>query len=131
MKIALRLFGFAMMCCLLTPLQAQQPENIMTESGEPLQREKPLDDITEKRITFSIPGTAGDHGGDTVEYVTNGDDRTFTWDQQSAGVNHLVTWNHATNEGSITASNFRRKKRRPLSPLSSVIIRCRIVSPRP
>ena len=72
-----------------------------------LNAEYSISDETEKRITFSIPGTAGDHGGDTVEYVTNGDDRTFTWDQQSAGVNHLVTWNHATNEGSITASNFR------------------------
>ncbi len=61
MKIALRLFGFAMMCFLLTPLQAQQPENIMTESGEPLQRERPLDDITEKRITFEKRVLPYDH----------------------------------------------------------------------
>ncbi len=62
---------------------------------------------TEKRITFSIPDVAGTHGGDTIDYAENGDERTFTWDQQSASANHLVIWNDASSEGSITATNFR------------------------
>lgn len=60
MKIALRMLGIAVMMALLTPLMAQQPDNIMTETGEPLQ-EQPLDDITEKRITFEKRVLPYDH----------------------------------------------------------------------
>jgi gliding motility associated protien GldN len=49
-----------MMMALLAPLMAQQPDNIMTETGEPL-KEQPLDDITEKRITFEKRVLPYDH----------------------------------------------------------------------
>ncbi|MEY3367325.1 MAG: hypothetical protein RI973_480 [Bacteroidota bacterium] len=48
MKFALKLFGLALLLCLGTTLQAQQPDNILTESSDPNQG-KPLDDIVEKR----------------------------------------------------------------------------------
>jgi len=48
MKFALKLFGLALLLCLGTTLQAQQPDNILTESSHPNQG-KPLDDIVEKR----------------------------------------------------------------------------------
>lgn len=49
-----------MMLVLLTPLMAQKPDNIMTETGEPL-KDQPLDDITEKRITFEKRVLPYDH----------------------------------------------------------------------
>lgn len=61
MKIALRLLGTTMLMAMLLPLMAQQPDNIMTETGEPLEQEKPLDDITEKRITFEKRVLPYDH----------------------------------------------------------------------
>ncbi len=61
MKIALRLLGTTMLLAMLLPLTAQQPDNIMTETGEPLEQEKPLDDITEKRITYEKRVLAYDH----------------------------------------------------------------------
>ena len=61
MKIALRLLGLApLLFLLLTPAAAQQPDNIMTESGEPL-KDKPLDDITDKRITLEKRVLPYDH----------------------------------------------------------------------
>lgn len=60
MKIALKLIGATLMLFLLNPLMAQQPDNIMTESGEPL-KERPLDDITEKRLTFEKRVLPYDH----------------------------------------------------------------------
>jgi gliding motility associated protien GldN len=48
MKFALKLFGLALFLCFGTALQAQQPDNILTESSDPNQG-KPLDDIVEKR----------------------------------------------------------------------------------
>ena len=60
MNIALKLFGLMSLLCLLAfPAQAQN-NDIMTESGEPL-REKPLDDITERKISFEKRVLPYDH----------------------------------------------------------------------
>jgi gliding motility associated protien GldN len=59
MKIALKTLGLGfllmmMFCAAPTAVQAQLPENILTESDDPNagQNDKPLDDITEKRMTI-------------------------------------------------------------------------------
>ncbi|MDX1666150.1 MAG: gliding motility protein GldN, partial [Saprospiraceae bacterium] len=52
MKYTLKFIAvFSLMLALAMPTQAQTPDNIMTESGEPL-KERPLDDITEKRLIY-------------------------------------------------------------------------------
>lgn len=50
MKFALKLFGLVFLLALGNEVMAQQPENILTESSDP-NAGKPLDDITDKRIT--------------------------------------------------------------------------------
>ncbi len=61
MKFALKLLGIGLMLFYFAaPVFAQQPENIMTESGEPLQ-ERPLDDITDKRIQYEKRVLPYDH----------------------------------------------------------------------
>lgn len=59
-----------------------------------------------KSITYSIPVTAAENGGDSVFYETDGDVRHFFWQQLDAGMNHDIEWNAATREGSITATNY-------------------------
>ncbi len=61
---------------------------------------------TEKSITFSVPETASQAAGDSVEYVENGDERTFIWQQVGEAITHTVTWDAVTHEGSISATNF-------------------------
>ena len=52
MKFALKLLGFGLMMALTFSLSAQTPDDIiLTESGDP-NKNKPLDDIVEKKITF-------------------------------------------------------------------------------
>lgn len=59
MKIALKLFLFGLLCWMVTPLHAQVPENIMTESSDLDEEDEeyyddeegPVDDIVDKRIT--------------------------------------------------------------------------------
>ena len=64
MKIALKTLGFGWLLTLLvcspSLVQAQVPENTMTESSDP-NAEKPLDDIVEKRMTLEHPILAYDH----------------------------------------------------------------------
>ncbi len=60
MNSALKLLGLLSLFCLLAfPAQAQN-DDIMTESGEPL-REAPLDDITERKISFEKRVLPYDH----------------------------------------------------------------------
>lgn len=61
---------------------------------------------TEKSITFSIPQTAAENAGDSVEYGENGSTRTFVWRQVAENITHDVTWDHNTAAGSISATNF-------------------------
>lgn len=61
---------------------------------------------TEKAITFSIPESAAQGAGDSVEYTENGDIRTFMWQQVADSLTHTIDWNVLTSEGSITATNF-------------------------
>lgn len=61
---------------------------------------------TEKSITFSIPESASQSAGDSVEYAENGTERTFIWQQVAEALTHTVTWDAVTQEGSITATNF-------------------------
>ncbi len=63
------------------------------------------DDDT-KSITYSIPVSAAENGGDSVLYETDGDARHFLWQQVDLGRDHDVEWNAVTNEGSITATNY-------------------------
>jgi len=60
----------------------------------------------ETTITYSVPQSADQHAGDSVQYERSGDDYVFDWQQVAQALNHLVTWNAVTNEGSITATNY-------------------------
>lgn len=56
MKIALKFLIVGLFCWMVTPAFAQVPENIMTESSDPVEFEDddyegPVDDIVTKRIT--------------------------------------------------------------------------------
>lgn len=61
---------------------------------------------TEKSITFSIPETAAQSAGDSVEYRETGTARSFVWQQVSEAITHDISWDATTNEGSISATNF-------------------------
>lgn len=61
---------------------------------------------TEKSITFSIPETAAQSAGDSVEYRENGDERSFIWEQVAESISHSVSWHATTTVGSISATNF-------------------------
>lgn len=50
MKLALKLFGLVLLLGLCNTANAQEPENILTESSDPTEG-RPLDDIVSKRIT--------------------------------------------------------------------------------
>lgn len=65
-----------------------------------------VENEAEKEITYTVSEVFEQGGGDTIRYATSGDDRGFLWTQQEAALQHLVTWNAATKEGSITADNF-------------------------
>ncbi len=62
---------------------------------------------TQKSIVFSIPETSSlGAGGDSIDYVENGEDRTFIWLQGAENITHTIIWNSMTHVGSITATNF-------------------------
>lgn len=59
-----------------------------------------------KELTYRIPETAEQHGGDSALYATQDTDRRFLWQQVAEGLDHDVTWDAATQAGSITATNY-------------------------
>lgn len=65
-----------------------------------------IESETSKSITFSIPTTSDTNAGDSVTYSENGDERSFDWQQLSAGFEHLITWSDVDGSGAITATNF-------------------------
>lgn len=58
-----------------------------------------------RQLTFQIPQSAPENGGDTVLYQVDGLNRGFLWTQVNAGLFHDVKWNDFTKEGSIIATN--------------------------
>ncbi len=60
MKLALKLFGLVLMLAVCNLANAQEPENILTESSDP-DAGKPLDDIVDKRLTNEKRLLAYDH----------------------------------------------------------------------
>ncbi len=58
-----------------------------------------------KQLTFQIPETAAEHGGDSVFYQVDDLTRGFFWTQVNKGIVHDIVWNSFTNEGSIRATN--------------------------
>lgn len=65
----------------------------------------------DKTLRFAVPAGVGDAGGDAVVYATNGDGRSFDWDQASEGNTHLIVWDAETGAGSITATNYNGGER--------------------
>jgi hypothetical protein len=65
------------------------------------------DDDT-RQVTFRIPLSAAEGGGDTVLYQVDGISRAFFWTQSRAGLLHDIRWNSFTTEGSIDADNYRQ-----------------------
>ena len=63
-------------------------------------------DETHASIVYSIPNTADRNAGDSVSYEVDGHERIFDWHQVKEALNHLVTWDAATQHGSITATNY-------------------------
>ncbi len=61
---------------------------------------------TEKTITFSIPQSAAQGAGDSVEYRESGTSRSFVWEQVAEAITHDISWDATTSEGSISATNF-------------------------
>ena len=57
-------------------------------------------------ITYRVPDDADSNAGDSVMYHTNGNERVFDWKQVDEALDHLVTWDAATQTGSITATNY-------------------------
>lgn len=60
MKLALKLFGLVLLLGLCNVANAQEPENILTESSDPTAGQ-PLDDVVSKRITEEKRILAYDH----------------------------------------------------------------------
>ncbi len=65
------------------------------------------DSETDKAVTFSIPATAAENGGDSVTYLVDGDNNRFEWTQVGESMTHTVEWNSVTGAGSISATNFK------------------------
>jgi len=57
-------------------------------------------------VTYTVPSTAAEHTGDSVTYEASGDSRRFAWHQVAESIDHEVTWNAVTHEGSIEATNY-------------------------
>jgi hypothetical protein len=57
-------------------------------------------------VTYTVPSTAAEHAGDSVTYEVSGDSRRFVWHQIAESIDHEVTWNAVTHEGSILATNY-------------------------
>lgn len=56
--------------------------------------------------TFSLPKTLPEHGGDSVRYEVNGNDRRFFWQQIAESLDHDVNWDAVTRAGAIVATNY-------------------------
>lgn len=65
-----------------------------------------VDDEGVKEVTFTVPDSFTQAGGDSIRYTADGDEKSFLWTQQGEGLEHLVNWNEGTKVGSITAGNF-------------------------
>lgn len=65
-----------------------------------------VDAADTKSLTFSIPVSAAENGGDSVLYETSGDSRSFFWQQIGAALDHDISWDFLTKAGSITATNY-------------------------
>ena len=64
------------------------------------------DSENQKAITFSIPETAAQGAGDSVEYTENALNRSFIWQQVAESITHTINWDATTLEGSISATNY-------------------------
>ncbi|PAP78523.1 hypothetical protein [Rubrivirga marina] len=62
-------------------------------------------DLDDRELTFRVPA-GRDHGGSSVRYATDGDERTFDWTDQPTGDRALIVWDDATRAGSITADTY-------------------------
>ncbi|GMQ82344.1 MAG: hypothetical protein BMS9Abin05_1793 [Rhodothermia bacterium] len=63
------------------------------------------DDDT-KSLTYSVPVTFPDTGGDSVLFDTDGNAKHFLWQQVNLSRSHEVEWDAATKEGSIVSTTF-------------------------
>jgi hypothetical protein len=60
------------------------------------------------QLTLTIPASAPEHGGDSIVYAQNDDQRRLRWVRADEGQTHRVHWNVQSHKGSITASNYNR-----------------------
>lgn len=57
-------------------------------------------------LTFSVPETAANRPGDSVEYTVDGTTHTFAWNDAQQNEQHLMQWNADTGAGSITSDDY-------------------------
>ncbi len=62
------------------------------------------------KLVLTIPASAPEHGGDSIVYAQDDDQRRLHWGRADAGQTHRVRWNVRSHEGSVTASNYNRGK---------------------
>jgi len=59
-------------------------------------------------LSLTIPANAPEHGGDSIVYAQDDNQRRLHWSRADAGQTHRVRWNVRSHEGSITASNYNQ-----------------------
>lgn len=67
-----------------------------------------IEKANKMQLTLTIPASAPEHGGDSIVYAQNDDQRRLHWARADEGQTHRVRWNVQSHEGSITASNYNK-----------------------
>lgn len=70
-----------------------------------------IEKATQKEITLGVPPTVSEHGGDSVIYAHDGDQRRLRWVRAQEGQTHRVTWNVKSYDGSIASTNYNGGQR--------------------
>ena len=75
------------------------------EAGPVLTASFDVRNLDDREITFAVPSGL-DNGGSSVRYATDGDVKTFDWDDQPENDRALIEWDARSKAGSIEADTY-------------------------
>jgi hypothetical protein len=65
-----------------------------------------IEKANKMELSLAVPAVAPEHGGDSIVYAQDDDQRRLRWVRAREGQMHRITWNVRNHQGSITATNY-------------------------
>ena len=65
-----------------------------------------IEKTNKMELSLTVPPSASEHGGDSIVYAQDDDQRRLRWIRAREGQTHRIAWNVRNYKGSITATNY-------------------------